>query len=132
VAAVELDRPAVLKGMATAAVIAVPFALLGLAASDEDSLGWAGWLSVVGILLGLVIGGFIAARDQRLGAPLTNGIIAAVGVYVVVQGIGILKRAVASEELNWAKYASSLLLSIVAGTVGALLASLATASRRTP
>ena len=131
-AAVELDRPAVFKGMATAAVIAVPFALLGLAASDEDSLGWAGWLSVVGILLGLVIGGFIAARDQRLGAPLTNGITAAVGVYVVVQGIGILKRAVASEELNWAKYASSLLLSIVAGTVGALLASMAAASRRAP
>jgi hypothetical protein len=39
---------------------------------------------------------------------------------------------VADEELNWAKYASSLLLSIVAGTVGALLASVATASRRAP
>ena len=130
-AAVELDRPAVLKGMATAGVIAVPFALLGLAASDENSLGWAGWLSVIGILLGLVIGGFVAARDQHVGAPLTNGIVAAVGVYIVVQGIGIIKRAVAGDELNWAKYVSSLLLSIVAGTVGALLASLAAASRRT-
>ncbi len=131
-AAVEVDRPAVLKGMATAAVIAVPFALLGLAASDTESLGWAGWLSVLGIMLGLVIGGFLAARDQQVGAPLTNGIVAAVAVYVIVQGIGILKRAVAGEELNWAKYASSLLLSIVAGTVGALLASMATASRRAP
>jgi hypothetical protein len=53
-------------------------------------------------------------------------------VYVIVQGIGIVKRAVAGDELNWAKYASSLLLSIVAGTVGALLASLASASRRAP
>jgi Na+/proline symporter len=132
VAAVELDRPAVLKGMAAAAVIAVPFALLGLAATDEDSLGWAGWLSVIGILLGLVIGGFLAARDQRVGAPLTNGIAAAVAVYVIVQGIGIVKRAVAGEELNWARYLSSLLLSVVAGTVGALLASMAAASRRAP
>jgi hypothetical protein len=131
-AALTVDRPAVLKGMAVAGVIAVPFAFLGLAASDESSLGWAGWLSVLGILLGLVIGGFIAARDQRVEAPLTNGIIAAIAVYAVVQGIGILKRAVAGEELNWAKYASSLLLSIVAGTVGALLASMATASRRAP
>ena len=131
-AAVDVDRPAVLKGMAAAAVIAVPFALLGLAASDESSLGWAGWLSVLGILLGLVIGGFVAGRDQRVGAPLTNGIVAAVAVYVIVQGIGIAKRAVAGDELNWAKYASSLLLSIVAGTVGALLASVATASRRAP
>jgi hypothetical protein len=131
-AAVELDRPAVVKGMVVAAAIAVPFALLGLAASDDDSLGWAGWLSVLGILLGLVIGGFLAGRDQRVGAPLTNGIVAAVAVYVVVQGIGIVKRAVAGDDLNWAKYASSLLLSIVAGTVGALLASMASASRRAP
>jgi len=132
VAAVELDRPAVLKGMAAAAIIAVPFALLGLAATDEDSLGWAGWLSVLGILLGLVIGGFLAARDQRVGAPLTNGIVAAVAVYVIVQGIGIVKRAAAGEELHWAKYLSSLLLSVVAGTFGALLASMAAASRRAP
>jgi len=131
-AAVELDRPAVVKGMVVAGAIAIPFALLGLAASDDDSLGWAGWLSVLGILLGLVIGGFLAGRDQRVGAPLTNGIVAAVAVYVIVQGIGIVKRAVAGDELNWAKYASSLLLSIVAGTVGALLASLASASRRAP
>ena len=131
-AAVELDRPAVVKGMVVAGAIAIPFALLGLAASDDDSLGWAGWLSVLGILLGLVIGGFLAGREQRVGAPLTNGIVAAVAVYVIVQGIGIVKRAVAGDELNWAKYASSLLLSIVAGTVGALLASLASASRRAP
>ena len=65
-AAVELDRPAVVKGMVVAAAIAVPFALLGLAASDDDSLGWAGWLSVLGVLLGLVIGGFLAgARPAR-------------------------------------------------------------------
>jgi hypothetical protein len=132
VAAVELDRPAVVKGMVVAAAIAVPFALLGLAAADDQSLGWAGWLSVLGIMLGLVIGGFLAGRDQRVGAPLTNGIVAAVAVYVIVQGIGIVKRAVEGDELNWAKYASSLLLSIVAGTVGALLASLAAGSRRAP
>jgi len=128
-AAVELDRPAIVKGMVMAAVIAVPFALLGLAASD-DGLGWAGWLSVLGVLLGLVIGGFFAARDQRVGAPLTNGIVAALGVYVVVQGLGIVKRLIAGDELNWAKYASSMLLSIVAGTVGALLAAVAAGSRR--
>ena len=62
--------------------------------------------SVVGVLIGLVLGGFVAARDQRVGAPLTNGIIAAVAVYAVVQGVGVLKRVVTDEELNWAKYAS--------------------------
>ena len=131
-AQVELDRAAVVKGMLAAAVVAVPFALLGLAASDDDSLGWAGWLSVLGILLGLVIGGFIAARDQRVGAPLTNGIVAAVAVYVIVQAIGIVKRSISGEDLHWAKYLSSLLLSVVAGTIGALLASVGTGARRAP
>jgi hypothetical protein len=129
-APVEIDRPAVIRAMIVSAIITVPFAILGTAASDDTSLGWAGWLAVIGVLLGLVIGGFLAARDQRVGAPLTNGIVAAVGVYVVVQGIGILKRVVADENLNWAKYVSSLLLSIVAGTVGALLATAASSSRR--
>jgi hypothetical protein len=132
VGTVEIDRAAVLRAMIISAVITVPFAILGTAASDDNGLSWAGWLAVVGVLLGLVIGGFLAARDQRVGAPLTNGIVAAVGVYVVVQGIGILKRMVADEQLNWAKYASSLLLSIVAGTVGALLATAASGSRRSP
>jgi putative membrane protein (TIGR04086 family) len=129
-AAVEIDRSAVFRAMIVSAVITVPFAILGTAASDDSSLGWASWLAVVGVLLGLVIGGFVAARDQRVGAPLTNGIVAAVGVYVVVQGIGILKRVVVDEQLNWARYVSSLLLSIVAGTVGALLATAASGSRR--
>jgi uncharacterized membrane protein YfcA len=129
---VELDRPAVVRGMIVAAVIAVPFALVGLGASDEGDLGWLGWISVVGVLLGLVLGAFAAAREQRVGAPLTNAIITAVGIFVVVQAIGIAKRIITDEELRWGKYLSSLLLSIVAGTVGGLLASTRTSARREP
>jgi hypothetical protein len=122
-AGIELDRGAVLRGMLVAAVIAVPFALLGLGVTDENNLGWAGWISVIGVLFGLVLGAFAAAREQRVGAPLTNAIVAAVGIYLVVQAIGIIKRVIADEDLHWGKYASSLLLSIVAGTLGGLLAS---------
>ena len=53
-------------------------------------------------------------------------------MYVIVQAIGIVKRVITGDDLNWAKYVSSLLLSIVAGTVGALLASVAAGTRRTP
>jgi hypothetical protein len=129
-AGVELDRPAIARGMLVAAVIAVPFAILGLAVSDENDLGWAGWISVLGVLLGLVLGAFAAAREQRVGAPLTNAIATAVAVYVVVQAVGIAKRIISDEELRWAKYASSLLLSIVAGTLGGLLASSRSTERR--
>jgi hypothetical protein len=109
--------------MLVAALVAVPFALIGLAFSDDNDLGWGGWISVLGVLLGLVLGAFTAAREQRVGAPLTNAIAAAVAVYVIVQAIGVAKRIISDEELRWGKYASSLLLSIVAGTVGGLLAS---------
>jgi hypothetical protein len=122
-AGVELDRQAVVRGMVVAAVVAVPFALIGLGASDEGDLGWAGWISVIGVMLGLVLGAFSAAREQRVGAPLTNAIVTAMAVYVVVQLIGIAKRIVTDESLHWGKYLSSLLLSIVAGTIGGLLAS---------
>jgi len=122
-AGVELDRPAVVRGMVVAAIVAVPFALLGLGVSDENNLGWLGWISVVGVLFGLVLGAFATAREQRVGAPLTNAIVTAMAVYVIVQAIGIIKRLITDEDLRWGKYASSLLLSIVAGTVGGLLAS---------
>ena len=128
-AGVELDRPAVVRGMVVAAIVAVPFALLGLGVSDENNLGWLGWISVVGVLFGLVLGAFAAAREQRVGAPLTNAIVTAVAVYVIVQAIGVVKRLVTDEDLRWGKYASSLLLSIVAGTVGGLLASTRSSER---
>jgi putative membrane protein (TIGR04086 family) len=115
--------------MAIAAVIAVPFALIGVGTSGND-LGVAGWVSVAGVLVGLTVGGFVAARQQRVEAPLTHGILTAVSVYVVVQGIGIIKRAIVDEDLRWSKYFSSLLLAIVAGTLGGLLASVANGNRR--
>jgi hypothetical protein len=129
-AGVELDRQAIVRGMIVAAVIAVPFALIGLGTSDQGDLGWAGWISVIGVLFGLALGAFAAARDQRVGAPLTNAIVTAVAVYVIVQLIGIAKRIVTDESLHWSKYLSSLLLSIVAGTAGGLLASARTGAGR--
>jgi putative membrane protein (TIGR04086 family) len=128
-AGLVLDRNALLRGMLVASLIAVPFALLGLGVSD-NGLGWAGWVSVIGVMLGLTIGGFLAARDQRVEAPLTHGIITAVGVYVIVQAVGVVKRVITDEDLRWSKYASSLLLAVVAGTIGGLLSSMGTSSRR--
>jgi O-antigen/teichoic acid export membrane protein len=126
---IELDHHAIVRGMVAAGVIAIPFALIGLGVSDDGSIGWAGWISVVGVLFGLVLGAFAAAREQRVGAPLTNAIVTAVAVYVIVQAIGVCKRILFDEDLRWGKYASSLLLSIVAGTVGGLLAARAGARR---
>ena len=74
---IELDRAALVRGVAVAAVIAVPAALVGLWASDRDNLGWLGGLAVVVVLAGLAAGAAVAAHRQQVGAPLTHGMLTA-------------------------------------------------------
>ncbi len=83
---IELDRGIVGRGVAVAAVIAVPAALIGLWASDGDDLGWLAGLAVLVVLAGLVIGAAVAAHRQQVGAPLAHGVLTALILFVVVQG----------------------------------------------
>jgi hypothetical protein len=117
VAGLEIDWRAIAIGMAVAAVVAMPVGVFGRAPL---------WALV--ILAALVLGAVVAARTQRVGAPLTHGIVAAVGLYVVVQAMGVLARTIRGDDLHWAQYASSLLLSLAAGTVGGLIGGRAVAS----
>jgi hypothetical protein len=120
----QLDGRALSEGGLIAAAVAVPAGVLGRVLSDrEDDLGWL-WLLVVVVLVGLVLGAGVAAWRQERGLPLTHGIVTAVGVFVVVQAIGIVVQLVAGDDISWARIASSLLLSLMAGTVGGVLGSL--------
>ncbi len=119
----ELDPRAVLRGTLVALVVAVPFAVVGQVVLDPDtSSGW-GVLLAVGVLFGLLVGGFAAAREQRVGAPLAHGIVAALAAFAAVQVLGIARRLVAGDDIRWGRIVSSALLSLIAGTLGGLLAS---------
>jgi hypothetical protein len=118
VAGVKIDGGAVLRGMAVAAVVAVPVGVFGRAPV------WA-----VVVLAALVVGAVVAASSQHVGFPLVHGILAAVGLYVIVQGLGIIVRSARGEDLHWARYASSLLLSVAAGTLGGLIGGRRTEAR---
>ena len=119
-----VDLDAVRDGALVAALIAVPAGVLAQVLDDEDatSNGWVSILALV-VLLGLVIGAAVAAARQRTGTPLTHGILTAVGVFVVVQVIGILRRTLADDGITWSRIASSFLLSLMAGVVGGLIGS---------
>jgi hypothetical protein len=120
----QLDRRALYEGGSVAAMIAIPAGILGKALSDPDKdLGWL-WILVVVVLAGLVLGAGVAAWRQQRGLPLTHGIIAAVGVFVIVQAIGVIVQLISGDSISWARIASSLLLSLMAGTVGGVLGSL--------
>ena len=119
----QLDRQALYEGASVAAMIAVPAAVLGRILSNRrNELGWL-WILVVIVLVGLVLGAGVAAWRQEKGLPLTHGIVTAVGVFVVVQAVGVLVQLVAGDSVNWSRIASSLLLSLMAGTVGGVLGS---------
>src|SRR5438046_144142 len=118
---IELDRPALLRGIAVAALIAVPAALVGLWASDRDDLGWLGAVAVFVVLLGLVIGASMAAHQQEVGAPLVHGILTAAVLFVVIQLVGIVRRAITGDDIVWARILSSAVLALVAGAIGGVI-----------
>jgi hypothetical protein len=120
----QLDRRALYEGGSVAAMIAVPAGILGKVLADADQdLGWL-WILVLVVLVGLVLGAGVAAWRQQRGLPLAHGIITAVGVFVIVQAIAVVVQLISGDSISWARIASSLLLSVMAGTVGGVLGSL--------
>ena len=117
----ELDPAALVRGVVVAAVICVPAALVGLWASDDDDIGWLATLCVALVLAGLVLGGAVAAHHQRVGSPLSHGILAAGALFVIVQGIGLLRRAISDDGIEWSRVLSSAVLALVAGAIGGVI-----------
>jgi putative membrane protein (TIGR04086 family) len=119
----RLDPRALRQGAVVAAVIAVPAGVIGRVLSDRSNPPDWLWVLVVVVLAGLVAGAAVAASRQDRGFPLTHGVVTAVGVFVVVQAVGILLRLLRSDSISWSRVTSSLLLSLMAGMVGGLLGS---------
>jgi hypothetical protein len=89
----ELDPAALVRGVVVAAVICVPAALVGA----------------------------VSAHHQRVGSPLSHGILAAGALFVIVQGIGILRRAISGDGIEWSRVLSSAVLALVAGAIGGVI-----------
>lgn len=119
-----LDSRAVRAGAVLALIVAVPAALAGEALeadrpADHPS-GWALLLSVV-VFLGLLAGAALAAFGQRKGTPLIHGIVVALGCFIAVQAVGVVRRSIQGDTISWSRILSSALLSAMAGTIGGLL-----------
>jgi putative membrane protein (TIGR04086 family) len=121
VAVIDLDRAALGRGVAVAAGISVPVTIVANLAVDESEQhsGWITLLSLA-VLVGLMVGGAVAARRQQSGTPLTHGIVSALIVFVAVNAFGIVRRSIAGDDIRWGRIASTAVLAVVAGTVGGL------------
>jgi len=115
---------AVAVGAGVALAICVPAAILAQVLDDagsvDDDSSWLLVLFAV-ILLGMGLGGHAAAA-RRLDAPLTNGAVAALAAYLLVQGIGAVRLLAAGDDVTWVAIPFFALLSASAGMAGGLVA----------
>ncbi len=117
------DGQAIREGASVAVLFAVPFTIIArLAFDDDDKSGWASVLALASFL-GFVLGAGVAAWRQRRGAPLSHGVVTAVGVFVVVQILFAVIRVAGGNSLNVGKIIVSLSLTALAGLLGGLLGS---------
>jgi putative membrane protein (TIGR04086 family) len=124
-----LDPRAVGAGAVLAIVIALPAALVGEAAADgdDDPSGFV-LLCFVVVLLAFVAGGWLAAR-RATDAPFSNGAVAALVAFALIQLGGIVANLLQDDPVEGASIAFSALLATASGLVGALLATRQSVSR---
>jgi hypothetical protein len=124
-----LDREALRRGITVALAFAVPaVAISWLTDKGPGQRGPAGLLTLV-VLVGLLLGGFASASQQRVHAPLSHALVAVLAVVVVLQVARIVRLAVLHRPLNLPAAFGNLLFGLVAALLGALLAGQNTAKR---
>ena len=115
---------AVAVGAGVALAICVPAAILAQvldqAGTVDDDTSWLIVLFGV-VLIGMGVGGYVAA-ERRLDAPLSNGAVAALAAYLLVQTIGAVRLLASGDTVTWAAIPFFALLASSAGMIGGLLA----------
>jgi hypothetical protein len=118
----ELDRRIVVRGAASALVLATPAAVASslLAGGDQDHGGLLSALSFV-VLVAFVFGGFVAGMESHQ-LPAKHGAAAAGLAFVVVQLLGAFSRVTRGDDLSPVRIVLGALLAASAGIIGGLLA----------
>ena len=115
------DWDAIRAGAMVALVFAVPFSIAGRWAADSrDDSTLAVWLTF-GAVLGFVLGAGCAAWVQRVGTPLSHGLVTAIGTYLAAQAVFVVIRLVRGLDVRWFAIAFNLTIVLAAGLVGGLL-----------
>lgn len=116
------DIPALRAGGSVALAMAVPLSiaasvLIDRADEDGGTSSLAPWLAFFA-LFAFVIGAGVAAWHQEKEAPLSHGIVAAVGAFVIGQGVLAVYALLRGSDINVLRMLTNLTLTMVAGTVG--------------
>jgi len=109
----QLDTRALVLGAAVAMAIALPAALAAEVLVDDDDSAFGPPLFAL-VLVGFGLGGFVAALVA----------------YVIIQGVGVVRRVIADETVSPAGIVFAALLASSTGLLGAFLANRRARSRR--
>lgn len=114
---------ALVRGMFTALVLFVPAAVLNLVAtrSTDGGAPVVAAIFYLAILLGAGAGGWATIRLSN-DAPLWAASAAPSAAYLIVQGVGVLRRLVSGDELRWGAYLFLVLLVATCGMLGGMFA----------
>jgi len=116
-----LDRIAVIKGSAVAIAICLPVTIVANVIHDENPDSALLPLLFVCVAAGFGVGGFVAARTND-DAPFSNGALAALAAFVVIQGIAIVVRLAGGRPIRLGAVVGAALIAYAAGIIGAALA----------
>ena len=115
------DHEAIRAGALVALVFAVPFSVAGRVVADGDGdSDLTVWLNL-GAVVGFVLGAGCAAWVQRVDAPLSHGLVTAVGAYLAAQLVFVVVRLVRGADVRWFSVFFNLTVTLGAGLVGGLL-----------
>jgi predicted permease len=113
------DLDALRAGGLVCLVVAVPLTIVA-SVVDSDSAGLNALL-FFGALFGFVVGAGCAAWVQRRGTPISHGMVAAAGAYLIAQIVFVAVRLVRGDDVDWLAIFFTLSLVLGAGLVGGVL-----------
>ena len=116
-----LDWMAVLRGAAVAICICLPAALLAQVLADVpegDDPPSTVFVFFTLVLVGFAVGGWWAARAAPT-APYSNGAVAALAAFVVIQGIAYVVRAIDGDAPSVVVLVFNALTAYLCGLAGA-------------
>ncbi len=114
----SLRAGAIARGVGVAALITVPTGIVSQLLPTRSL--WA-YLTFVVVLVGLVVGGYVAGRAGPAMA-LTHGAIAGLVTYVAVQGVGVVTRLARGEMVTWSSMPFLAMMATGCGVLGGYLA----------
>ena len=116
-----LNRDAVLKGMAAAIIVCLPLAIVSNVVRDDNSRSGLLPLLFLAVIVGFVFAGFVAARSAG-DAPYSNGAVAALAGFVVIEIIAVVVRVVGDKPLHPGRIVGTGLIAYAAGLLGGVVA----------